>query len=217
MKIRLHFTDELLGVMSNQEDLLREYIASKAPDATTIKEEIEAVGVDAVAERSMTVFPRADDETPFVYDYQLRGMFKDAIGMLKSSGKSGNNAGKACSKITAHKKKVDGQVFIKARKNLLDLHGMEMGFCSRTLRASTAQGERISIAKSETVPAGSTLDFEIVLFDDTLAPAIIECLNYGIYRGLGQWRNSGKGTFMWEELDDNGNVIGGNYDPGYVK
>ena len=37
-----------------------------------------------------------------------------------------------------------------------------------------------------------------------------EWLDYGMYRGLGQWRNSGKGRMVWEELDDGGNVIGGN-------
>lgn len=27
-----------------------------------------------------------------------------------------------------------------------------------------------------------------------------ECLDYGVLRGLGQWRNSGKGRFEWEEV-----------------
>ena len=31
-------------------------------------------------------------------------------------------------------------------------------------------------------------------------------------RGLAQWRNSGKGRCVWEELDEAGNVIGGNKD-----
>lgn len=42
-----------------------------------------------------------------------------------------------------------------------------------------------------------------------------ECLNYGRMRGIGQWRNSGKGTYLWDELDDNGNVIGGNNKKGH--
>lgn len=25
------------------------------------------------------------------------------------------------------------------------------------------------------------------------------CLSYGVLRGIGQWRNSGKGRFLWEE------------------
>jgi hypothetical protein len=29
-----------------------------------------------------------------------------------------------------------------------------------------------------------------------------EWLNYGRVRGLGQWRNSGKGKFYWELLEE---------------
>jgi hypothetical protein len=38
----------------------------------------------------------------------------------------------------------------------------------------------------------------------------LECLDYGELRGLGQWRNSGCGRILWELLDLDGNVIGGN-------
>jgi hypothetical protein len=30
--------------------------------------------------------------------------------------------------------------------------------------------------------------------------AVKEWLDYGELRGLGQWRNSGKGKFKWEEI-----------------
>jgi hypothetical protein len=34
-----------------------------------------------------------------------------------------------------------------------------------------------------------------------------------MHYGIGQWRNSGKGRFLWEEIDpETGAVIGGNYD-----
>lgn len=81
-----------------------------------------------------------------------------------------------------------------------DLHGLKMGYCERPLRASTPQGERVSIAKSENVPAGSTAEFEIECLDPGLEAMVRECLNYGTKRGLGQWRNSGKGRYEWEEL-----------------
>ena len=29
-----------------------------------------------------------------------------------------------------------------------------------------------------------------------------ELLDYGAMRGIGQWRNSGKGRFVWEEIKD---------------
>lgn len=57
------------------------------------------------------------------------------------------------------------------------------------------------IAKSETVPEGSTIEFEIQCLDPALEDAVVECLDYGALRGLSQWRNSGKGRFTWERID----------------
>lgn len=76
-----------------------------------------------------------------------------------------------------------------------------MGIIQRPLRASTAQGERIALASSETVPAGSSIEFDIDVFDIAMIPGIVECLDYGVYRGLGQWRNSGKGLFTYTIID----------------
>ena len=62
------------------------------------------------------------------------------------------------------------------------------------------QGERVALSTSEQVPAGSTMDLDIVYLNDSLKDAIIEWLDYGLLRGLGQWRNSGMGRFSWEEI-----------------
>lgn len=83
-----------------------------------------------------------------------------------------------------------------------DLHGMKVDFCERPLRAQTPMGERVSIAKSESVPAGATAEFEIECLDPKLEDMVRECLDYGAKRGLGQWRNSGKGRFEWEEIKE---------------
>ena len=73
-----------------------------------------------------------------------------------------------------------------------------MGECQRPLRAQTAQGERVSIAHSETVPVGSTMEIEITCMDPAHEKLVLEWLEYGKLRGLGQWRNSGKGRFCVE-------------------
>jgi hypothetical protein len=65
------------------------------------------------------------------------------------------------------------------------------------LRAQTAQGERIALAASESAPAGTTAEFSVVLLDPRLESLIRELLDYGELRGLGQWRSSGKGRFLW--------------------
>ena len=51
-------TESMLGSAPNNKELMESYIASKAPDAMTMAEEIEAVGAEEVLEKAMTVFPR---------------------------------------------------------------------------------------------------------------------------------------------------------------
>ena len=194
MKIRITFTEELLGTASSNPELHADYIASKAPDAKSVEEEIEAIGVEAVTEKGMTIFPREDGK-PYVYDYQIKGFFKDSAAALRKV------PGTESSKIKAYKKEIDGLVFVFPRKIFLDLHGGTVGNCQRPLRASTPQGERVAISHSETVPAGTTIDLTIRCMVPSQQKWIRELLDYGALRGLGQWRNSGKGRFTWEELD----------------
>lgn len=193
IKVRITFIEEVLGTSSNNPEIHREYIASKAPDAAKISEEVEAIGVEDVVEKGMTVFPRTDDGKPFFWDYQIRGFFKDACSSLKKV------TGSESSKIKAYKKEIDGLIFVEPRVIPFNLSG-EIGECQRPLRASTAQGERIALSHSETVPAGSTVEFTILLLNASHEKAVREWLDYGRLRGIGQWRNSGKGKFTWEEI-----------------
>jgi hypothetical protein len=71
MKVKITFTEEVLGTCSANPEVHREYIASKSPDANTIEDEVAAVGVEEVVEKSMTVFPKKAG-LPFVYDYQIK-------------------------------------------------------------------------------------------------------------------------------------------------
>lgn len=198
IKVKLTFTEEVLGTCSNDPEIHDNYIASQAPDALSRAEEVEALGVNEVVERSMTVFPRMNNgETPFIWNYQIKGFFKDTCSALR------NVPGSESKKIKAFKKIIDGNIFVEERKIPLQNFGT-IGECQRPLRASTPQGERIALAHSETVPAGTTIDFTITYMEHDkydLDAAIREWLDYGKRRGLLQWRNSGKGTFEWAEID----------------
>lgn len=194
IKVKLTFLEEVLGTASADKEIHDTFIASKAPDASSREEEIEALGVEEVTEKSMTVFPRNADGKPIFWDYQIKGFFKDACGMLRKVPNS------ASSKIKAYKKEIDGLIFVKEREIPIIFDG-EIGSCQRPLRAQTAQGERVALANSETVPAGSTIEFTIQLMCDTHEKAVREWLDYGVYRGIGQWRNSGKGKFEWSEVE----------------
>lgn len=203
IKVRLTFTEPLLGTWPGNQNVARDYIASKSPDAATIEDEIAAIGADATADKAMTIFPRSADGKPILYDYQIKGFFKDSCGMLaRIGGKTETGKKRAVNesgKLTAYKKIIDGLIFVSPRQIPLQLSG-QMAECQRPLRAQTAQGERVSLANSEEIPAGSSCEFEILCMDDTHEAAVMEWLEYGRLRGLGQWRNSGKGRFTYELL-----------------
>ena len=201
IKVKLTFVEPVLGTWPSNQNIAREFIASKSPDAATVEDEVAALGADAVADKGMTVFPRNEKGEPVLYDYQVKGFFKDSCGMLsRIGGKTKTGKKKAVNesgKITAYKKVIDGLIFVQPRMIPIHFNG-EMTECQRPLRAQTAQGERVSLANSVQIPAGSTCEFEILLMDDSHEKAVLEWLNYGALRGIGQWRNSGKGRFSYE-------------------
>lgn len=195
LKVKLTFTEELLGTAPNDKEIYGNYIASKAPDAASTADEVAAVGIDEVVEKGTTVFPRTEDGTPIMFDYQVKGFFKDACGMLSRVTTT------ECKKIKAYKKVIDGLLFVEPRQ--IPIHtDKEINICQRPLRAQTAQGERVALASSEAIASGATMEFTIRTLQDSLVPMIKECLDYGMLRGLGQWRNSGKGKFTYEITEE---------------
>ena len=123
----------------------REFIASKSPDANTIEDEVAALGADAVADKGMTVFPRNENGEPILYDYQIKGFFKDSCGMLgRIGGKTEIGKKKAVNesgKLTAYKKVIDGLIFIQPRMIPIHVNGEITGVpapASRTDRAGRA-------------------------------------------------------------------------------
>lgn len=199
IQVKLTFIEETLGLSSSNPDMQREFIASKAPDAPSMEEEIEAIGADEVFDRAMTVFPRVNDQ-PIVWDYQIKGMFKDFCKGLARAG------GTKSSQLTAYKSVIDTLVFVNPRAIVLEIpNGLEMGESQRPIRVQTPKGERVALASSETCPAGTTMTFEVCWYDlkknkTLLGEAIREWFDYGVLRGFSQWRNSGKGRFRWEEI-----------------
>lgn len=199
MHVRLTFTEDILGTANADKKVHSEFIASKAPDAPSREEEVAALGAEEVEHKEMTVFPRMENGSPMFWDYQIKGFFKDTCSAL-SRCKGQDYSKESCS-IKAFKKIIDGCVFVSPRMIQIHMSG-PMGNCQRPLRASTAMGDRTALANSEAVPSGSWIEFTVECLDDKNAAAVREWLNYGRYRGMGQWRNSGKGRFTWEELQE---------------
>ena len=79
-----HIHHPVLGSQSADPEIYSKFIAANAPDAKTMKEEIEAMGKTEYEEKSMTVFPRTSVlNQPCELDYQVKGFFKDSCSALQ--------------------------------------------------------------------------------------------------------------------------------------
>ena len=196
MKVKITLLEDMLGTAPNNKEIYTDYLASKAPEGKDVKDEIDSIEEpDGIEEmRQMTVFHRnPDTDQPIIFDYLVKGFFKNACSAMREVPKSES------SKIKAYKKKIDNLVFVAPRMIDIDMAG-EMTICERPLRAQTAQGERVALSCSESIPAGSTMELEITTLNDEMMKYVIEWLDYGKFNGLGQWHNSGKGRFTWEDI-----------------
>ena len=195
LEVRLTFTESILGTASANEDVYRDFIGSKSPYAASVDDEVAALGADAVVEKGKTVFPKLPDGTPFLYDYQIKGFFKDTCGGLRKV------KGSKSEKIKAFKKEIDKLIFVEPRCIPFENYG-EIGECQRPLRAQTMQGERVALACSEQVAADTSCEFEVIVTNDALAGWVKGLLKYGMLNGIGQHRNGGYGSFFHEIVEE---------------
>lgn len=217
MRVRLTFLDEVLGSLPGDPELHETYIARKAPNAEQKAEELDNMDIESELTKGMTVFPVSRDGQRMFWPYQIKGYVKAAQKFLNMAANKQNKM-----YITSYRMKIDQLVFIKpVTAEWGDAAGIRINYpdkvlqtdinfdgrpddwpeCERPLRAQTLKGERVAIAHSESCPPGSWIEFDIrVMGDKQLADNITEWLDYGLYSGIGQWRNSGKGRFIWHEV-----------------
>lgn len=199
MKVKVTFTEEVLGSQPDPETWAK-YLGSKSADAEKLQEEAAALPAEELMEKGTTTFYRFANK-PALMDYQIKGFFKEACSMMSRVPDS------ISKELKAFKKIIDGLVMVYPR--FIPLQGEvevkpvdDMGQCPRPMRGQTPQGERVSLVNSETVPAGTQCEFEVKCLDPKHEKYVREWLNYGQFKGIGQWRNSGKGRFTWEEIEE---------------
>ena len=203
MKVRITFTEPVLGTRPADPELHTRFVASKAPDAKTMAEEVADLGAQEVDERTKTIFMKMEDGTPFLYSYTLKGFFKETARTMKKV------PGSLTNKETQYIKTIDNFIKVvgpmKDKPRIMPLYmPIDLDLTAtdnqRPLRASTPQGERVALAHSEEAPAGTYFECTIVFLRESDKKLVREWLDYGSWKGMGQWRNSGLGTFTWEEL-----------------
>lgn len=196
--LRGTFIEDYLGSKPGSLQIFTDYVASKAPNAKTMKEEIELYGEEDVEDIKTTKLYKDKDGSFCIINYQLRGFLKAAAKALKRSG---------ILTVTAHEKvitdciRVSGTPSYRPLERYIKLRppkGTREYLNQRPLRADTPQGERVALASSEALLAGTQFEFWMHLFTKKYEGAALSWMEYGAYSGLGQWRTSGLGRFMLE-------------------
>jgi hypothetical protein len=192
-KLKIYFLTPVLGSQPTTE-VASEYLAKKA--GLEFRPDDEAL-LDDVLERGTTVFHRLENGDPCLMNYHV-------LGFLKESGKVQNGKSNVGG-IKNLRFKVGSQVFITPRQLPLVMpKGDGIDYLERPLRAETALGPRVLVARSEMAPEGSTVSCSLeVMHGEISQNVLLELLDYGFYRGLCQWRGSGAfGTFRYELSKD---------------
>lgn len=192
IKVKITFTEKVLGSQPADKEVFATYVASKHPEGTPARDELESA--DKIEETGTTVFPRNDDGVPALWDYQVKGFFKAACTAIRRGDDFPESQ-----KLKACKSVIDTGVYVYPRQLTLNIpEGKALGICERPLRAETMQGPRVALARSESAPAGTWFECEVEVLNNTWEKAVIEWLEQGQRSGLGQWRNSGCGRFKYE-------------------
>ena len=198
--VKLNFLSPILGSLPADPALLTKFIASKAPSPWQATEE-EDVAKDReeeyTSDRGLTVFA-TDEKGLFLYDYHIKGFLKEAGNVLKDTEDI---------KIKNLRSKIDNYVFIQPRRIYLcreegSYIQEEDEIFERPLRAQTMKGPRVSLVASEKIDLPIICHFEIEILEnkEVTWEVIQKLLDYGQYKGLGQWRNGGWGRFEWKKV-----------------
>lgn len=140
---------------------------------------------------------------PCIGDHMIYGFLKaatEAIGrtLTKKAGTVMHSISYTQSLIAQHVRCKDH--FISFDKDIKRNANGDPVYLQRSLRAMTAQGPRITLAKSEVIEAPASLSFTLkVMKNSPITEAILKQLfSYGEISGIGQWRNASYGAFTFE-------------------
>jgi hypothetical protein len=216
VKVRFTLLQEMLGTRPANPELFSGHILRKWSEckrasvsdeerAVMMAEEVAAVAEadpDATVDFAATIFPVANGG-PIVWDYQVKGFFKEALMALMTTEEWTKEELKA-DQLSAYtyRRTVDNLWFVGPRVIPITLTG-DTYFIGRPLRAQTMRGERICLARSEAVPEGSTFECEVKLLNPKRHRKwLTRALDYGALKGFLQWRNAGMGKFSYEIISN---------------
>src|SRR3972149_8276002 len=181
VKVKVKLLEPMLGTTAKDKEIYKSFIETKKP--ADVKED-EAENIEEIEERGWTGF-LSDKNGLFVYDYFIKGFFKNAGNIMRNQ-----------LKIRNLKSKIIDTVYIFPRKVYLGQKEPD-GVIERPIRCETQQGKRVSLARSDKVKEGTEFEFEVQWLKGTeITEKIIrELLLFGKLCGFVQFRTGGYGRF----------------------
>ena len=190
--VEVELTEPLLGTVPKNKEVYTQYIESKRPEDQAPGGAVaEAETVEDLEEKGWTGF-HSDETGLFVYDYYIKGFFKNAANILKDEFS-----------VPAFRSKINDYVFVYPRR--VHLGGLKepSDILERPIRVMTMQGPRVSIIRSDLVAAGTVIKFRLEYIENKkFKPEFLEQLmEYGKRQGFGQWRNGSYGRFVVKKFE----------------
>jgi len=176
-------TEPMLGTVPYNPEVYKKFIESKKP-VSTEDSEVETVSQDVLEKAGWTGFHK-DEKGLFIYDYMVKGVLKNAADVLKGD-------------MTGQKQMVENYVFVFPRRIHLGVK-VPSDILERPLRAMTQQGPRVTVVRSDMVAEGTEIKCSIEVLDSVKVSEtkLRSLLDYGFYKGLGQFRNGSYGRFSY--------------------
>ena len=174
----IELTEPMLGTIPKDKEVFTSHVRDHERGAD------DEIPPGEIEERGWTSFYTDEQGRPVLMDYQVKGFLKEAANTLKDS-----------LGLKALRNNLDSTLFVTPRRTVLADHVGEP--LERPLRAQTMQGPRVTVVRSDTIPAGNRYTFRLrVLKSSKITEEVLRhIVAYGELKGLGQWRNGGYGRF----------------------
>jgi len=200
-RIQIKLIEDYLGTLSSNPQIYTSFMYAKSVEkgdvsAEQVVNESEEINFPDESKAGLTIIAK-DDNGLFIYSQIITGFMKDkAINLMKIS-----DVKQAKSKIQKFVNVIDKKIYFQRDGvNITKPDGIN----ERPLRGMTPQGPITSLVASESLSAGATLEFDILLLgNDEITPQYLyEVFKMGNTHGLGQFRNGGYGKFIITRFDE---------------
>lgn len=187
---------------------------AKYLNAEDISDESKKLELEKIGERAEELLETIDEHEskgtcfffhngmPAIGNHMIYGFMKAASGAICRTHEKARETilqSKAytCSVINEHVR-IDSK-FLVFDKDIKRKENGKPDYFQRSLRATTPQGPRVTLAKSEVVEEGASIEFILKVFEGSPLKEshIKRIFDYGELKGLGQWRNADFGSFTY--------------------